>query len=87
MSDKESKGERNPSASDQEQEKKAGHGSLTYFIVGAIILAIITGFFAPQLAVKFHLGGKSVPKPTDDDGCSLGDDVRDEWYIRAWGCS
>ena len=58
MSDKESKGEKNPSVSDQEQEKKASHGNLTYFIVGAIILAVITGFFAPQLAVKFHLGGK-----------------------------
>jgi len=58
MSDKKSKGEKNPSASDQEKDKKAGHGNLTYFIVGAIILAIITGFFAPQLAVKFHLGGK-----------------------------
>ena len=58
MSDKKSKGEKNPPASDQEKDKKAGHGNLTYFIVGAIILAIITGFFAPQLAVKFHLGGK-----------------------------
>jgi len=58
MSDKESKGEENPSVSDQKQEKKASHGNLTYFIVGAIILAIITGFIAPQLAVKFHLGGK-----------------------------
>ena len=58
MSDKKSKGDENSSVSVQEQEKKTGHGNLTYFIVGAIILAIITGFFAPQLAVKFHLGGK-----------------------------
>ena len=58
MTDKESKGEKNPSVSEQEQEKKAGHGNLTYFIVGAIILAIITGFSVPHLAVKFHLGGK-----------------------------
>ena len=42
MSDKESK----------------GHGNLTYYIIGAIIAAIATGYFAPEIAVKFDVGGE-----------------------------
>lgn len=38
--------------------KSAGHGNLTYYIIGAIIAAIVTGLFAPEIAVKFEVGGE-----------------------------
>ena len=40
------------------ENKAAGHGNLTYYIIGAIIAAIATGFFAPKIAVKFEVGGE-----------------------------
>jgi Na+/H+-dicarboxylate symporter len=40
------------------ENKSAGHGNLTYYIIGAIIAAIATGFFAPEIAVKFEVGGE-----------------------------
>tara|TARA_B100000029_G_scaffold22949_1_gene22874 strand:+ start:1121 stop:2713 length:1593 start_codon:yes stop_codon:yes gene_type:complete len=40
------------------EEKPAGHGNLTAFIIGAIIAAITIGFFAPGIAVKFKVGGE-----------------------------
>ena len=40
-------------------EKKAdGHGNLTYYIIGAIVAAIGAGFFIPEIAVKFKVGGE-----------------------------
>ena len=30
------------------ENKSAGYGNLTYYIIGAIIAAIATGFFAPK---------------------------------------
>ena len=35
-----------------------GHGNLTYYIIGAIVAAIGAGFFIPEIAVKFKVGGK-----------------------------
>ena len=35
-----------------------GHGNLTYYIIGAIVAAIATGYFAPEIAVKFEVGGE-----------------------------
>ena len=40
------------------ENKSDGHGNLTYYIIGAIIAAIATGFFAPEIAVKFEVGGE-----------------------------
>ena len=40
------------------ENKSDGHGNLTYYIIGAIIAAIATGYFAPQIAVKFEIGGE-----------------------------
>ena len=40
------------------EKKSDGHGNLTYYIIGAIIVAIATGFFAPEIAVKFEVGGE-----------------------------
>ena len=40
------------------ENKSDGHGNLTYYIIGAIIAAIATGFFAPEIAVKFKVGGE-----------------------------
>ena len=40
-------------------EKKAdGHGNLTYYIIGAIVAAIGAGFFIPEIAIKFKVGGE-----------------------------
>ena len=38
-------------------DKKSG-GHLTSYIIGAIVLAIATGFSIPQIAVKFKVGGE-----------------------------
>ena len=38
-------------------DKKSG-GHLTSYIIGAIVLAIATGFFIPHIAVKFKVGGE-----------------------------
>lgn len=35
-----------------------GHGNLTYYIIGAIVAAIGAGFFIPEIAVKFKVGGE-----------------------------
>lgn len=35
-----------------------GHGNLTYYIIGAIVAAIGSGFFIPEIAVKFKVGGE-----------------------------
>ena len=35
-----------------------GHGNLTYYIIGAIVAAIGVGFFIPEIAVKFKVGGE-----------------------------
>ena len=40
------------------EKKSNGHGSLTLFIIGAIVLAILFGWLAPGIAVKFKVGGK-----------------------------
>ena len=40
------------------ENKSNGHGNLTYYIIGAIAAAIATGYFAPEIAVKFDVGGK-----------------------------
>ena len=40
------------------ENKSDGHGNLTFYIIGAIIAAIATGFFAPAIAVKFEVGGE-----------------------------
>ncbi len=40
------------------EKKQDGHGNLTYYIIGAIVAAIATGFFAPEIAVKFEVGGE-----------------------------
>ena len=40
------------------ENKSDGHGNLTYYIIGAIIAAIATGYFAPEIAVKFEIGGE-----------------------------
>ena len=40
------------------ENKSDGHGNLTYYIIGAIIAAIATGYFAPEIAVKFDVGGE-----------------------------
>jgi len=40
------------------EKKSDGHGNLTYYIIGAIIAAIATGYFAPEIAVKFDVGGE-----------------------------
>jgi Na+/H+-dicarboxylate symporter len=40
------------------EKKSNGHGNLTYYIIGAIIAAIATGFFAPEIAIQFKVGGE-----------------------------
>ena len=40
------------------ENKSDSHGNLTYYIIGAIIAAIATGYFAPEIAVKFEVGGE-----------------------------
>ena len=40
------------------ENKPDGHGNLTYYIIGAIITAIAAGYFAPEIAVKFEVGGE-----------------------------
>ena len=40
------------------EKKSKGHGSLTLFIIGAIVLAILFGWLAPGIAVKFKVGGE-----------------------------
>ena len=40
------------------EKKSDGHGNLTYYIIGAIIVAISTGYFAPEIATKFKVGGE-----------------------------
>ena len=40
------------------KKKSGGHGNLTYYIIGAIAAAIATGYFAPEIAVKFDVGGE-----------------------------
>ena len=40
------------------KKKSDGHGNLTYYIIGAIVAAIAMGYFAPEIAVKFEVGGK-----------------------------
>ena len=35
-----------------------GHGNLTFYIIGAIVAAIGAGFFIPEIAVKFKVGGE-----------------------------
>ena len=40
------------------EKKSNGHGNLTFFIIGAIIAAIATGFFAPDIAIKFKVAGE-----------------------------
>ena len=40
------------------KNKSDGHSNLTYYIIGAIIAAIATGYFAPEIAVKFEVGGE-----------------------------
>ena len=35
-----------------------GHVNLTYYIIGAIVAAIAAGFFIPNIAVKFKVGGE-----------------------------
>ena len=40
------------------ENKSDGHGNLTFYIIGAIIGAIATGFVAPEIAVKFKVGGE-----------------------------
>ena len=40
------------------EKKSDGHGNLTYYIIGAIIAAISTGYFAPEIAIKFKVGGE-----------------------------
>jgi len=40
------------------EKNSKGHGSLTLFIIGAIVAAILFGWLAPGIAVKFKVGGK-----------------------------
>jgi len=40
------------------ENKSNGHGNLPYYIIGAIAAAIAIGYFAPEIAVKFDVGGK-----------------------------
>jgi hypothetical protein len=40
------------------KKKSVDHGNLTSYIIGAIVAAIALGYFAPEIAVKFEVGGK-----------------------------
>jgi solute carrier family 1 (neuronal/epithelial high affinity glutamate transporter), member 1 len=40
------------------KKKPKGHGNLTYYIIAAIVAAIAMGYFAPEIAVKFEVGGE-----------------------------
>ncbi len=40
------------------KNKPKGHGNLTYYIIAAIVAAIAMGYFAPEIAVKFEVGGE-----------------------------
>ena len=58
-----------------------GHGNLTYYIIGAIVAAIGAGFFIPEIAVKFKVGGE-VFEFAHDDGGAFGGLLSDERYSR-----
>ena len=45
------------------EKKPKGHGNLTYYIIAAIVGAIAMGYFAPELAVKFEVGGEVFLSP------------------------
>ena len=40
------------------EKKSNGHGNLTFYIIGAIVAAIAAGYFAPEIAIKFEVGGE-----------------------------
>ncbi len=47
-----------PADPESSSAKKSGHGNLTLWILGGIVLALVTAFVAPHFAAKLELGGE-----------------------------
>ena len=67
-----------PAATPGSPAQKQRKSRLTLYIGAAIVAAVGLAFAAPQVAVRFELGGEIFPAPASDDGCSAGCCQRDE---------